>query len=57
MNPITKAIAVLEANLLKIVKRRMLQEGPRILETYYRDFLRPASEKADREAKKSKRLY
>jgi len=57
MNSITKAIAVLEANLLKVVKRRMLQEGPRILETYYRDFLRPATEKADRQAKKSKRLY
>jgi hypothetical protein len=57
MNPIVKAIAVLEANLLKVVKRRMLQEGPRILETYYRDFLRPATEKADRQAKKSKRLY
>ena len=56
MNALTKAIENLQRVVLSTVKRRIVQEGPKILIAYYNDFLQPAT-KPDRQAKKSKRLY
>jgi len=53
---IANAIAVLEKNLLTVIKRRFVQEGPQILQTKYADYLRIQTT-PDRQAKKSKRLY
>jgi hypothetical protein len=53
---IANAIAVLEKNLLTVIKRRFVQEGPQILQTYYSDYLQPMTT-PDRQAQKSKRLY
>lgn len=56
MNPIVKAIQELEANIYKVVKRRLLQEGPQMLIAYYNDFLQPTTV-PDKKAKSGRRYF
>jgi hypothetical protein len=55
-NDIVAAIKKIEEDIFKIVKRRLVQEGPQLLATYYNDYLQPATISPDKRAA-SGRLY